>query len=406
MEWVEITAKTVPEAIDRALDNLGVDEAEAEIEVLEEPKQGLFGRVRGAARVRARVKPKATRPKNERGRGRKRKEGRRGGNERRGRGDGRNGEARGDSSGGRSDRSRSDSGSGESGGESTPKRNGRSGDDGRQAVAKADESSSSSGRKGRQKKEPAPAEEATMEEVTTQLETFLTGLTEAFGFEGDVEIAEEDGGVLGRVGGRHGLMVGPKGRTLEAIQELARVSVQRSAPTNARIKIDVGGYRELRREALERFAADAADSALELGKDVALEPMNSADRKIVHDALNVRDDVETRSDGDEPNRRVVVVPLERPSVDTTDDDPAEAEVDSVNGDGPVGVDAVTDGGAHDGADVDEPDGSDEAEGDADVVEDAASAETNGAGPAEVGDTDADDPDGDANDDPDQEAVGS
>ena len=71
MEWVTTTAKTLPEAIDLALDNLGVDESEAEIVVLEEPSKGLFGRVRGTARVEARVKPKAIRPKTERGRNRR-----------------------------------------------------------------------------------------------------------------------------------------------------------------------------------------------------------------------------------------------------------------------------------------------------------------------------------------------
>ena len=71
MEWVKTTAKTLPEAIDLALDNLGVDESEAEIVVVEEPRQGLFGRMRGTARVEARVKPKAIRPKNERSRNRK-----------------------------------------------------------------------------------------------------------------------------------------------------------------------------------------------------------------------------------------------------------------------------------------------------------------------------------------------
>ena len=66
MEWVEVTAKTVDEAKERALDQLGVDEAEAEFEVLEEPKPGLFGRVRGEARVKARIAPRAPRPKQER----------------------------------------------------------------------------------------------------------------------------------------------------------------------------------------------------------------------------------------------------------------------------------------------------------------------------------------------------
>ncbi|MPY93012.1 MAG: hypothetical protein GEV08_08090, partial [Acidimicrobiia bacterium] len=82
MEWVEVTAKSVEEAKDRALDYLGVDEAQAEFEVLEEPRRGLLGRMKGDARVRARVKPSHPRPKAERRdrrRGRKRDEGERGG---------------------------------------------------------------------------------------------------------------------------------------------------------------------------------------------------------------------------------------------------------------------------------------------------------------------------------------
>lgn len=169
-----------------------------------------------------------------------------------------------------------------------------------------------------------------MEEVSEHLETFLSGLTDAFGFDGPVAVTSDDDGILAKVEGRHGLMVGPKGRTLDAIQELARVSAQRTAPSSIRIKVDVGGYREMRREALERFASEAAEEALGDGKERSLEPMSSADRKIVHDALSGRSDVETRSAGTEPRRRVVVVPLDAAPADDDegDDDVADVEDDA------------------------------------------------------------------------------
>lgn len=295
MEWVNITAKTLPEAIDLALDNLGVDEAEAEIEVLEEPKQGLFGRTRGNARVRARVRPRTTRPKVERGRQRRR------------RGEGS------EANGGKTPKS-------------GPRRDGRaegsdeSDDSPKESVA-ADEGQaagpesapvrerSGQDRSNKQRKAKAAVEEAGMEEVRSHLEVFLGGLTEAFGFDDGVTVVDDgDDGLVAQVNGRHGLMVGPKARTLDAIQELARVSSQRTAPSSIRIKVDVGGYREMRAEALRKFAVEAAEAALGDGRERTLEPMNSADRKIVHDALSEMPGIETRSVGDDPRRRVVVVP--------------------------------------------------------------------------------------------------
>ena len=135
-----------------------------------------------------------------------------------------------------------------------------------------------------------------MEEVSSQLEAFLSGLSQAFGHDGQVTVtSDDDEGVLGMVEGRHGLMVGPKARTLDAIQELARVSVQRSAPSSIRIKVDVGGYREVRREALRAFALEAAAAVRLDGRERLLEPMSSADRKVVHDALSGEPGIETRS---------------------------------------------------------------------------------------------------------------
>ncbi len=344
MEWVNITAKSLPEAIDLALDNLGVDESEAEIEILEEPRQGLFGRQRGNARIRARVKPKGTRPKVERGRSRKRAEG---------------GSASASASGGGRTRTRGSGGGGgraqdEGRAESSNGSAGTGGDEAAVATLAASDESGGRNRGGRSAGGRArgeggggsgngrsggsdryssrePVEEASMEEVSSQLEAFLSGLSEAFGYDGQVTItSDDDEGVLGMVDGRHGLMVGPKARTLDAIQELARVSVQRSAPSNIRIKVDVGGYREVRREALRAFALEAAAAVRLDGRERLLEPMSSADRKIVHDALSGEPGIETRSAGNEPYRRVVVLLAEgaraaaAPAAVAEDDEQAES----------------------------------------------------------------------------------
>lgn len=183
-----------------------------------------------------------------------------------------------------------------------------------------------------------------MEEVTNHLETFLSGLTEAFGFDGAVSILDDDDdGVIAMVDGKYGLMVGPKARTLDAIQELARVSAQRTAPSSIRIKVDVGGYRQMRKEALQKFAIEAAESAKVDGKERSLEPMTSADRKIVHDALSELDDIETRSAGSEPRRRVVVVPLSSDtSSDVDDDDADDEEVEEVASSADNGADSGAD----------------------------------------------------------------
>ncbi len=162
-----------------------------------------------------------------------------------------------------------------------------------------------------------------MEDVQTCVEEFLTGLTSAFGIDANVSLASDDEQIMATIEGKHGLLLVPKARTLDAIQELTRVTAQRSAPSSVRIKVDVGGYREARRDALGKFAREAADKALDEGIEVVLEPMNSADRKVVHDALNDVDGVSTRSAGNDPRRFVVVVPDSHTGVDASEDESAD-----------------------------------------------------------------------------------
>jgi spoIIIJ-associated protein len=296
MEWVETTGKTVEEAKEAALDQLGVHEDDAEFEVMEEPRTGLFGRTRGEARVRARVRPTSPRPKAERGNRRRRRpdadrtatvvdrparspE----------RPDGRQPSTRRRSRGGRGGGERTDTGSG--GGERAaraPKN------------VNGDDEQEGSGM------------DATVEEQAAIMRSFLEGLVDAFDLEAtyEEERLDEDTIELKVVGDNLGLLIGPKGQTLQSVQELARTVVQRQATGthHGRVRIDIGGYRERRKEALARFATQVAADVAESGVAKALEPMHPADRKVVHDTVNEIEGVGTTSEGEEPRRRVVIVP--------------------------------------------------------------------------------------------------
>ncbi|MFT4656329.1 MAG: spoIIIJ-associated protein [Candidatus Aldehydirespiratoraceae bacterium] len=294
MEWVETTAKTVEAAKEAALDQLGVAADEAEFEVLDEPRPGLFGRTRGEGRVRARIIPAQVRPKQERRRrGTKDKPKGKGGADRIS----------------ESDASTKVQSTDEPTVAADEPTNSSDGSRAPQPKRRNDRSSNKSQEKtmSNDDREPSPV---SPQEVGDAAVVFMDGLVSAFGAEGTSELEVEGTELDVRVGGDGlGLLVGPGGRTLNAIQDLARVSAQRRLGDHeTRLRIDVAGYRARRSEALQRFAVDVAESVRESGESRALEPMTSADRKVIHDALNEEDGVASRSEGDDPNRRIVVVP--------------------------------------------------------------------------------------------------
>lgn len=271
MEWVEMTGRTVEEALEAALDELGVDVADADYEVVEEPKVGLFGRLRSEARVRARVRPTKPRPKEER-------------------------------------RSRAKRGA--------------------KTRMAADEAPATTADPPPIDEPPAPAAQepadenrgaamtTTEEDVPVKVQgevaaEFLRGVLERFGAEASVAAHEldEDTVELRVEGSDLGLLIGPKGAALQSLQELARTVVQRkTGARNGRILLDVSGYRQRRREALARFAAQVAQEVLASGVRVVLEPMHPADRKVIHDTINGIAGVATTSEGEEAQRHVVVYP--------------------------------------------------------------------------------------------------
>lgn len=140
---------------------------------------------------------------------------------------------------------------------------------------------------------------------------FLTGLLDAFGLEATVAIRSvNDSAVEVAVDGADlGLLVGPRGTTLQAIQDLTRTAVLRETDMREGwVIVDVADYRVKRRAALEKFALQVAEQVTNDGVAVRLDPMPPADRKVVHDVLNPVDGVETASEGEEPRRRVIVKP--------------------------------------------------------------------------------------------------
>lgn len=143
---------------------------------------------------------------------------------------------------------------------------------------------------------------------------FLTGLLEALSVEGKLvrNQIDDDTIEIGVEGDDLGPLIGPKGQTLNAVHELSRTVLQRRATGRheGRVRIDIGGYRHRRAEALARFVQAQAADVVEQGVARALEPMNAVDRKVVHDTINEIEGVSTISEGQDPNRRVVLVPAD------------------------------------------------------------------------------------------------
>jgi spoIIIJ-associated protein len=308
MQWVETTGRSIDEAKVLALDQLGVDVDDAEFEVLEEPRPGLFGRVRGEARVRARVRPSVPRTKTERRTPRKRNAKT---SDAESSGDVSNGSSSDDaaaatavvaaSSSVQADRPprTDDRGRRDRGGRSGSRdRDGRD-RDGRDRAPR--------------ERSPRPAGDPVATEVVgAEAVRFLEGLLAAYALAGTV-VVEQDGIELevNIDGDDLGVLIGPRGTTLLALQDVARVASQRRlGDHDSHLRIDVSGYRQRRREALARFTTQLIDEVRSSGTASVLEPMPSADRKVVHDTVAAADGVSSRSEGDDPFRRVVIEPVD------------------------------------------------------------------------------------------------
>jgi len=162
--------------------------------------------------------------------------------------------------------------------------------------------------------EPADAgiDAATEEELFQQSEIaadYVEGLLDVLDMDGDIdELVANGRPVVEVVGGKLQALVGPRGATLEALQDLARLAIFRRTGEPSRLLLDVGGYRAARRAELAAVARNAIERVREHGEPVRLEPMTAFERKCVHDVVNATEGVVSESHGEEPNRRIVVRP--------------------------------------------------------------------------------------------------
>lgn len=276
MEWVETTGKTLDDAKGQALDQLGVAEEEAEFEVLTDAKPGLFGRMRSEARVRARVRPTQPRPKEDR-------------------------------------RRRAPKSTVEPASVSRP-------DVSRPDVSPPDVVGGDQRPVGwvsvtdREAPPDDGSEDVPLADQAEVARRFLEGVVQRFELRGTPEvhpIDEQTVEVTVTGGSDLALLIGPRGATVSALQDLARTVVQRrTGARSGRLLVDVAGYRQKRRQALERFTRQVTAQVVETGQVQVLEPMTSSDRKVVHDTVNGIVGAATRSEGEEPRRRVVISPVE------------------------------------------------------------------------------------------------
>jgi spoIIIJ-associated protein len=374
VEWVETTGRTVEDAKEAALDQLGVDESDAEFTVVAEARAGLFGRLRSEARVRARIRPTAVRPKDDRRDRRRRARANGEGEDASPRASGEEtvAVASGESAGSRP-RSTARSARGtsaadprdagvvagagaeasvDSGDDRRPDHDQMAGDQssgggtsspsssakverpateaGRGAVS---ENGASTNARRRSTRGTPPGSRSATDRATASTDNgqegvdvevaldeqgriaqeFLTQLVAEFGVDAAVDVVRPDDDTvdLHLTGSDLGLLIGPKGATLLALQDLTRTVVHhQTGAGNGRIHVDVGGYQQKRSEALIRFAHQVASAVQASGSRTVLEPMTAADRKVVHDAITPIEGVSTISEGEEPQRRVVVVPAD------------------------------------------------------------------------------------------------
>lgn len=138
---------------------------------------------------------------------------------------------------------------------------------------------------------------------------YLERLLDIIDFDGDIDLdVENNRAVVAIVGSGLQALVGNRGETLDALQELTRLAVAQKTGVRSRLMLDVSGHRQARRAELSALATDTARRVLDSGEPARLAPMNPFERKVVHDTITAVAGVHSESEGEEPNRRVVVLP--------------------------------------------------------------------------------------------------
>jgi spoIIIJ-associated protein len=148
------------------------------------------------------------------------------------------------------------------------------------------------------------------DEPADRVEAVLDEVVDALDLDAEVVVEETPDEIAARVEGEDlGVLIGRRGQTIDAVQLVCYRVAFRGRGERKRVSVDAAGYRQRRRETVERQADRAAERALETGKEIELEPMSPTERKIIHDRLKDRSGLETFSEGEEPERCVIVAPL-------------------------------------------------------------------------------------------------
>ena len=287
MEWIETTGKDLDEAKELALEHLGVEESEIEFEVLDEGRSSFLGFGRKSARIRARLRPSFPNPKRER----------------------------------KPRRPRS----------STPETSNDKVEKPRAERVRSEKPKEPKKVESEENTTPrVEHSEVSRVELANAAQEFLAGLMHEFGLSGEVTVTHlDDESMELEINGEGlGSLVGPRGSVLAAVQEVTRSVVQTRAGEGAgRVSVDIAGYRMKRRAALEKFAREQADKVRETGEELVFEAMTAPDRKIIHDTVAEIEGVSTRSEGEEPNRYVVMFKESTP-FEEANSDGETARVDS------------------------------------------------------------------------------
>jgi spoIIIJ-associated protein len=291
MEWVEFTAKSIDEATEAAAQQLGLEVTALDIEVIDEPVVGLFGRTRGDARIRARAAGKKA------GKVTKKTS--------------------------KTVAAPTAAQEGSASARSTAMRPKAS----QSALAVAasvatapapratrpprDNSSRGSGTSRPPRPPRVNDEPIDVDAVVSSSNKFLKGLLKAADLEGKLShrVVDEQTVEIAIAGDGLGMFIGPKGQTLLAVQELLRTFVHHdTGGRSGRLMLDVASYREKRRVALVAFTKQVAESVIETGERRVLEPMSAVDRKVIHDTAGELSGVSSISEGEDPYRYVVLLP--------------------------------------------------------------------------------------------------
>jgi len=274
---IEVRAKTVDLAVEAAMQELGItDREQVAVEVVTEPVKGFLGI--GGQEAVVRVKP--------------RRKGRSRGNRRKGGRD-------------REDRDRSQQQTSSRNPQQARRDSGRNGGNRNPTPRQRDR-----GNRPTEKREKTMSDDRpvlALEEQARIAHEFLEGLIDAYGLEGTVTTRIEEDVIVADVDGdQTEALVGVRGSVRAAIHELTRTVLQRYGQDSARLRLDIAGYAERRRQALSIYARQLIEQLDAEGGEIMLEPMSPADRKVIHDAAAEYPNVTSYSEGEPPRRYVVL----------------------------------------------------------------------------------------------------